>query len=179
MSCVMKMTMRSSLGSTQNAVLAAPPQAYSPGVPRMCARAGDCRHYLPCGGNFLTTRGRSFPGGHRSSAEENHPPEQLLRLIPGTWRSGSPMAHLLLPLLLLGGTKMTEAELRVLNKELEGKLAQRADLRRAVDALPTGGPGNAKTRERFTERIRQLDREIKRLQDRMSEKKNLLDSNSN
>ena len=89
------------------------------------------------------------------------------------------MAHLLLPLLLLGGTKMTEAELRVLNKELEGKLAQRADLRRTVDALPTGGLGNAKTREKFTERIRQLDREIKRLQDRMSEKKNLLDSNSN
>ena len=87
------------------------------------------------------------------------------------------MAHLLLPLLLLGGTKMTEAELRVLNKELEGKLAQRADLRRAVDALPTGGPGNAKTREKFTERIHQLDREIKRLQDRMSEKKNLPDSN--
>ena len=89
------------------------------------------------------------------------------------------MAHLLLPLLLLGGTKMTEAELRVLNKELEGKLAQRADLRRTVDALPTGGPGNAKTREKFTERIRQLDREIKRLQDRISEKKNLPDSNSN
>ena len=57
----MKMTMRSSLGSTQNAVLAAPPQAYPPGVPRVCARAGDCRHYLPCGGNFLTTRGRSLP----------------------------------------------------------------------------------------------------------------------
>jgi len=86
------------------------------------------------------------------------------------------MAHLLLQL-LLWGTKMTESEIRVLNKELEGKLAQRADLRRAVDALPTGGPGNAKTREKFTERVRQLDREIKRLQDRISEKKNLPDSN--
>jgi len=72
---------------------------------------------------------------------------------------------------------MTESEIRVLNKELEGKLAQRADLRRAVDALPTGNPGNAKTREKFTERIRQLDREIKRLQDRISQKKNLPDSN--
>ena len=72
---------------------------------------------------------------------------------------------------------MTESEIRVLNKELEGKLAQRADLRRAADALPTGGLGNAKTREKFTERVRQLDREIKRLQDRISEKKNLLDSN--
>ncbi len=72
---------------------------------------------------------------------------------------------------------MTEAEIRVLNKELEGKLAHRADLRRAVDVLPTGGPGNAKTREKFTERIHQLDREIKRIQDRISQKKNLPDSN--
>ncbi len=56
-------------------------------------------------GSFLTTRGRSFADGHRPSAEENHPPEQLLRLIPGTWRSGSPMAHLLLPLFAVGGPR--------------------------------------------------------------------------
>ena len=37
-SCVIKMVMRSSPGSTQKAVLAAPPQAYSPGVPTICAR---------------------------------------------------------------------------------------------------------------------------------------------
>ena len=42
MSCVMKMMMRSSAGSMQNAVLAAPPHAHSPGVPRICASAGDC-----------------------------------------------------------------------------------------------------------------------------------------
>ncbi len=45
MSCVMKMTMRSSCGSTPNAVLAAPPQAYSPGVPRIWSQRG-LEYYL-------------------------------------------------------------------------------------------------------------------------------------
>src|SRR5262249_498469 len=42
MSWVMKITVRSSTGSIQKAVLAAPPHANSPGEPRICARAGDC-----------------------------------------------------------------------------------------------------------------------------------------
>src|SRR6266496_2421513 len=72
----------------------------------------------------------------------------------------------------VGGAGMTEADVLVLKKELEGKLTQRADLKKAVDALPTRGPGNAKTREKFTERLGELTHEIERLQDRISQKTN-------
>ena len=41
MSCVSMITAMSSAGSIQNAVLAAPPQAYSPGEPRISAYAGS------------------------------------------------------------------------------------------------------------------------------------------
>jgi len=47
MTWVMKITMRSSAGSIQNAVLAAPPHANSPGLPRMWARAADCMTEKP------------------------------------------------------------------------------------------------------------------------------------
>jgi chromosome segregation ATPase len=61
-------------------------------------------------------------------------------------------------------------QIRVLKRELDRKLAQRADLRRALAEMPsTGGPLHAKRQQGLSTRITELGRQIEHLRGKIRE----------
>ncbi len=63
----------------------------------------------------------------------------------------------------------TEVEIGLLKRELDRKLAQRADLRRALAAMPsTDGSAHRKRRESLSARIKELGRGIEHLREEIA-----------